>query len=270
MSHLFMNSLHAAMFTPRGARIAARLDMSKIDLLKAHASIGDCGQGSLDYEIIDGVAVIDIHGALTSASIPMWFFYGDITYEAVIEAVESAVLDSSVHAILLRFNSPGGTVTGCAQAASALSRLSESKNIVAHCKMADSAAYWLASAVNEIHVDPTGEVGSIGVICMHWDYSAQLEEMGIVVTPLTAGKHKSDANPYQPLTAQAKKRLEAEMEYLRGQFVSGVAVNRLLDIEDVRETEALTYIGQLGVDAGLADHVGFADELLEHLIELHP
>jgi signal peptide peptidase SppA len=270
MSHFFLNERHAEMFTPRALRIASHPSAARMDAAKLHATAGECGDGMLEYDIRGGVAVIDINGSIVTAKIPLWFFYGDVTYESIVDAVEAAVEDKDVHAVLLRFNSPGGTVTGCAEAAAKLNRLANDggKPVVAHCQMADSAAYWLASTANEIFVDPTGEVGSIGVICVHWDYSKLFEKAGVAATPIFAGDHKADGHPYAPLDKDAKARIQAEMDYLRDIFVTTVADHRALQTDSVRETQALTYIGQLGVDAGLADDVGYADDVLQTLIDL--
>jgi signal peptide peptidase SppA len=220
------------------------------------------GLASLDFDVVDGTAIISVNGALASAQIPYWYAMADLTYENLIAAVSEAANDGEVERILLRMNSPGGTVTGCAEAAALLDKLAEQVPIWAHCQMADSAAYWLASAANRIIVDPTGEAGSIGTIMTHTDMSKMLAEWGIDVTHIFSGDKKADGSPYEPLSKDALARFQAEVDYLRGIFVDSVSGYRQMDSKALMDTQADTYIGQMAVDAGLADETGFFNDVL--------
>lgn len=261
MTYFLMNMAHAEMYLPR---MRAAFKEASVDKADAFWSWDIDGESALEYKVENGVAVVDVKGAIASAQIPLWFFYADLTYENIVETVKDAVNDPDVTSVILRISSPGGTVLGCAEAAAQIDALSQGeKPVVAFAHMADSAAYWLAAATNAIYVDPTGEVGSIGVITWHYDYSKFYEDIGIAVTPLKAGRHKDDGHPFAPLTDQARARIEAEIEYLRDRFAENVSVFRGMKFDDVKKTEAITYIGQLGVDAGLADEVMYFKDLLE-------
>lgn len=223
------------------------------------------GTAPLPYVRQDGIAIFEVAGALASSQIPGWFWYANLTYENLTAGLEAAANDAAVEAILLKFSSPGGTVMGCAEAASLIDAMAEKKPIWSHCQVACSAAYWLASATNRIAVDPTGDVGSIGVIHSHSDYSKMLEQLGIKVTMLFAGDHKADGNPYEPLGKEAKQRFLEELEHLRGEFVDAVASYRGVDAATVRATEAKTFIGENAVREGLADETAFSTVLLAKL-----
>jgi capsid assembly protease len=226
------------------------------------------GTAPRSYRVAGGTAIIPVRGALISAEIPYWFYFGDTSYEAMAATVEHAVANSEVERVLLQINSPGGTVTGCAAAASRIDVASSGdKPVWAQCSMADSAAYWIASATNRIIVDPTGEVGSIGVITTHVDMSKMLEEWGIKVTHIFSGSHKADGSPYAPLSDSAKDSIQADIDQLRTLFVDGVAAYRRMDAGAVRKTEALTFIGATAVSEGLADETGFLNEVLQTMAE---
>lgn len=267
MSFSFLNEARRDLFVPRGHVLSALENTDALSGAQAMSGwldwIDEMGHAALDYTIINRVAVIRINGALCSAQIPFWFFYGDVTYENITETLKHAAGNADVDSIVLRFNSPGGTVVGCAEAAQIIDKISGmGKPVLAHAQMADSAAYWLASATNRIYVDPTGEVGSIGVICMHADYSEFYAKIGVKVTPLFKGKHKADGHSYGPLTEQAQARFDGELSYMRDLFAGAVAEYRGMDVNAVRGTEAMTYTGALGVAAGLADEVCFFEDLL--------
>ena len=220
------------------------------------------GNAPLVYETTNGVALIPVRGTLASVQLPDWSAYGDITYEQLIATIEKAIDDPAVEQLMLSIMSPGGTVTGCAAAAARLDKLADQKPLWAHCSMADSAAYWLASAANRIIVDPTGEVGSIGVIMTHVDVTKLLADWGYKVTHIHSGAHKADGSPYMPLSDSAKARLQADLDYLRGEFVASVASYRDMDRQALMDTEALTYKGRIAVENGLADETGFLADVL--------
>ena len=70
--------------------------------------------------------------------------------------------------------------------------------------LAASAAYWLATAADELVVTPSAEIGSIGVFAAHRDFSVALHNAGLKTTLISAGKYKVEANPFEPLSAEAR------------------------------------------------------------------
>lgn len=261
MENLFYNPSHIGM-------IYARM-MDEMNAVRMGAKAGAMAQVSevygsqaMEYQVINGTAVIVVRGALMSTMISPYRYYGSVQYEDLVETITQAVERSDVQRVLLRFYSPGGTVTGCAEAAARIDKLSDIKPIWSHCSMADSGAYWLAAATNRIIVEPTGEVGSVGVIMTHFDMSKMMEDFGVKATHLFSGVHKADGTPYQPLSDEARARFEGDMDMLRGQFVDSVAAFRGVDAEVIMKTEAMTYKGKDAVAAGLADDVGFFGDIL--------
>lgn len=115
---------------------------------------------------------------------------------------------------------------------------------------------------NRLIVSETGGVGSIGVIALHIDQSVKDANEGYRYTAVTAGTHKNDFSPHQPLTDEAKAELQAEVDRLYGLFVDHVASMRTLSSDDVRSTEAGLYFGANAIAAGLADAVGTFESAL--------
>jgi ClpP class serine protease len=132
--------------------------------------------------------------------------------------------------------------------------------------MAASAAYGIASAANEIVVSPTSIVGSIGVVLTHLDRSGELEQKGVRATLIYAGKHKVDGNPFGPLSDTVQADLQTEVMKFYDQFVGLVARGRTgITKQAIRATQARTFIGQDGIDQGLADRVASLDDVLSNL-----
>jgi signal peptide peptidase SppA len=205
------------------------------------------------YDVAEGVAIINVTGMLCSD--PCWWDetgYDELRYE-----LAYAEQDPSVKSVLLRVNSPGGEVDGMFETADFIAKMT--KTVWAVCDpIAYSAAYCLASQAERIYVLPvSGGVGSIGVYCLHFDYSEYLKNEGIKPTFITAGEGKVDGNPYEPLSEKALADLQEEIDRFYGEFVARVARGRNLGESAIVKLGARCYDGsQRALGAGLADQVG--------------
>ena len=130
--------------------------------------------------------------------------------------------------------------------------------------LAASAAYWLASAADEMVVTPSGSVGSIGIVAMHEDVSKALEAEGVKVSIVSAGKYKTEGNPYQPLSVEGRAYLQSQVDQFGGMFVDGVARGRKVSSSQVRNGfgEGRMVLAAGAVRAGMADRVATFDETL--------
>lgn len=219
------------------------------------------------YRVLDnGVAVIDVFGILahrTALQADSSYIQG---YDGLARQLAGALADSTVGAILLNIDSPGGEVAGAFQLADQIRAARGTKPIAAVAgDMAASAAYLIASAADSVSVAPTGMAGSIGVVTSHVDMSRALDAAGLTVTYIYAGAHKVDGNPLQPLPAEVAADIQAEIDHYYGLFVDAVAAYRGLDPAAVRGTEARTYIGAHAIAAYLADRVETPDQAIARL-----
>lgn len=206
------------------------------------------------YDVQDGIAIIDISGPL-SASESWW----KCSYPGVVREVTQAVEDSEVQGIILRVNSPGGETDRAFESAALIEEAAKQKPTWCVADVnAYSAGYLLACAADRIYAAPiSGGVGSIGVYCLHLDYSGMLEQAGIDVTEISAGKGKTDGSPWKPLSAAALKDIKANVDRLYGEFVAYVARRRNMTEESIRNTGAALKQGAASaIEAGLADRAG--------------
>jgi ClpP class serine protease len=118
-----------------------------------------------------------------------------------------------------------------------------------------SAAYALASAATRVVVTPSGEVGSIGALITHFDYSKMMDERGIKVSLIHSGTHKVDGNPYEKLSREDVAAFQKSVDEKRKEFVDLVALNRSLQTQDVYDTEAATYSADEALALGLVDAI---------------
>src|SRR5690606_12609791 len=111
-----------------------------------------------------------------------------------------------VGTIVLDVDSPGGGVYGVAEFAEEIYKARGQKRIVAVANsMAASAAYWIATAADELVVTPGGEVGSIGVYMLHEDWSGAYEKAGIKPTVIKFGENKAEGIDVEPLSESAQE-----------------------------------------------------------------
>jgi len=238
--------------------------------LEGHPPAQALGDGAVmvqefkPYDLVEGVALIPISGALMHEDTWWW---DETTYSSIAGKIGAAVVDSDVLGIALHINSPGGVVSGCFDLADAVYGLRGEKPIWAIVdEAAYSAAYALASSAERIIVPRTGGVGSVGVICMHVDITKMLEEFGVKVTTVQYGAYKSEGYPTTPLTDDARGRMQADVDVLGEMFVEMVARNRGIDASAVRKTEAGCFLGEAGVGIGFADAVMPVDQALMEFI----
>ena len=214
------------------------------------------------YIVKQGVLQIPVKGVLLH-NFPFQVGSYATGYYYIQKALERGLADPEVKGIALVCDSPGGHVAGCFELVDRIYDARKYKPIAAFAhEHAYSAAYAIASGAKKITMSRTGGVGSIGVVTMHMDFSKMLDQEGIKVTFIFAGKHKVDGNAYEPLSDAAKERIQARIDETYGVFTSSVARNRGIEESAVRKTEALTFGAGEAMDRKLADAVGPLDEAM--------
>lgn len=220
------------------------------------------------YRVANGVAIITITGSLVNRGAWIGASSGLTSYEGISHQIKTAAADPAVHSVIIDLHSPGGEAVGAFETAALVRDLAGKKPTVAVVNgMAASAAYAIASGAREIVTTETGVSGSIGVVLLHADFSRQLDREGITPTLIHAGAHKVDGNPFEPLSADVREDLQAEVNAFYDAFLTTVAKGRSgrLSKAAARKTEARTFIGSAAVDAGVADRVGSFESVLAEL-----
>ena len=215
-----------------------------------------------------GVAVITVEGSLVNRGAWVGADSGLTSYEGIGALIADAEADPAVHSIVLDLDCYGGEVPGLPALAERISACAKPTVAVAN-DHAFSAAYWLAAAAGRIVVSPTGGVGSIGVVMLHVDRSAQAEAQGVKPTYIFAGSHKVDGHPFEPLRDEVRADWQAEIDSTYQMFTD--AIGRLrgaaLSADAARGTEARMFFGEAALAAGLADEIGTLDQVIARLNE---
>jgi len=216
------------------------------------------------YVVKDGTLQIPVKGVLLHDF--GWQLGSWATgYDYILRAFKRGMEDGNVDRIAFVVHSPGGMVAGCFETLEKMLAAKAEGNKPVEAFVAEagySAAYATMMAADKITVTKTGGVGSIGVVTMHLDQSKMLEEWGLKITFIFAGKHKVDGNSYEPLPDDVRARIQSRIDDLYQIFVSAVADGRGMDEKAVRATEAQCFTSSEAISNGLADNVGWLDDAL--------
>lgn len=201
------------------------------------------------------VAVIRLQGTIATGG------RGNQLNDAVLAPIiEKAFRRGKPKAIALSINSPGGSPVQSSLIAARIRRLADEKDIPVYAFVEDVAAsggYWLASAGDEIWVDQSSIVGSIGVISASFGFHDLIERYGVERRVYTSGKSKSTLDPFRPEKTEDVDRLKDLLAQIHETFIDQVKSRRGDKLAD--DPELFTgafWVGQKGIDLGLADGIG--------------
>lgn len=215
------------------------------------------------------IAVIPVHGMLEARASILDEYFGVTSLEAIRAAFRDAMGDPNVKAIVLDIDSPGGSVAGVTELANEIrAARGQGKAIVAHANtLAASAAYWIGSQAEELVVSPSGSVGSVGVVAVHQDFSRALDAEGITTTLIHSGEFKTEANPFEPLSDEAKAHLQERSDTHYQQFLADVAKGRGTTVENVRSTygKGRLVLARQALASGVVDRIEPFDATLARM-----
>lgn len=211
------------------------------------------------------VAVIPVYGVLCYRSSLISDYSGGASVQGLTKQFRAAVSDDNVKAIVFDVDSPGGDVDGIQEFADEIFNARGQKKIAAVANTtAASAAYWIASAADELVVTPSGMVGSIGVYTTHNDCSEMDKMMGLKVTYISAGKYKTEGNQDEPLSQEAQAAIQSVVDSYYDAFTGAVARNRGVSVTDVKNGfgQARCVVAKDAVRLNMADKIATLDQTL--------
>ncbi|MEN9202865.1 MAG: signal peptide peptidase SppA [Thermostichus sp. DG_1_6_bins_120] len=206
-----------------------------------------------------------------------------------LEQLRDAVEDSSVKAVLLRINSPGGTVGSSQELYRAITALhAVDKPVIAILEdVAASGGYYVASAADKIYANPGTLTGSIGVIISGLSFGELLERYGVEPQTFKTGEFKDILSPFRSPTPQERQLLQELVDSTLDQFIQDVARGRqhlpeagaeeILDAQMIARRQSLDearvrqladgriFTGAQALEVGLVDALGGYSEAVEDL-----
>jgi signal peptide peptidase SppA len=183
------------------------------------------------------VAVIPLCGVIDQKIGSMADISGGTSVDGFMKQFRQCLNDPGVAGIVIDADTPGGNVSGVPEAAAEILAARGAKPIVAVADpMIASAGYYLCCAADEVVCMPSGEVGSIGVLAVHDDFSAQNEMVGYKPTYISFGTYKTELNPDTPLSPDALAYQQQQIDAIGNDFVRFVARARNLPVDTVRSS----------------------------------
>ncbi|MDD5657873.1 MAG: S49 family peptidase [Elusimicrobia bacterium] len=205
------------------ARIEQTLAHSPLEALRPP----DGWRPASPLSIVEGVAVVDIAGPLVKGLSAFHYAFDSSATELVTDAVRAAAGSAQAKAILLRVDSPGGSVDGLAELVDAVWEARRQKTVWAQVAgLAASAAYWVASQAQRIFAGRLDEVGSIGVRMLTYDFSRFFANMGVEAVAIDTGPYKSAGAFGTAITAAQRADWQKTVDAIGAEFLAGIRRGR--------------------------------------------
>lgn len=218
----------------------------------------------------DRVAVINISGPIVDGvSVEQTLLGGTqaATSGQLMKEIRDAATDSSVKALVLHINSPGGSVTAAEEVGRELERFKETTKKPIVTSMGDqaaSAAYWLASYSDVIYANSSTLTGSIGVYMPYMNVEDLYKKIGVYTGKIKSGPHKDILSPDREMTVEEREILQGIVNQLYDEFIAVVANGRKMDTAAVRAlADGRVYTGKQAQQLGLVDEIGNYYDALE-------
>ncbi|MDH4202222.1 MAG: signal peptide peptidase SppA [Phycisphaerae bacterium] len=221
----------------------------------------------------DKIVVIDVDGVLINKPQDSWMRQGDNPVSTLLEKLDKAAGDDDVKAVVLRINSPGGSVAASDMMHHSLAEFKQKKKVpVVACMMdvAASGGYYLACGADGMMAQPSTVTGSIGTIMQTFSVAGTMEKIGIEAVAVKSGKMKDIASPLHDMTDEEKQILQEIIDRFYEQFLTVVdngrpklEMNKLQPLADGR-----VFIADQAKELGLIDRIGYADDAVQWAKEM--
>jgi len=218
------------------------------------------GEGHTALVKIDGLIVAD----------------AEASADRIVGALRKAFEDERTEGIILRINSPGGSPVQASYINDEVRRLKEEyreehdEEMPVYAVAVDlcaSGGYYVAVAADEIYVNESSLIGSIGVRLDSFGFDEVLEELDIERRLMTAGENKGILDPFSPMSEEDRDFIQGVLDQLHQQFIAAVKAGRGERLNGGDELfSGLFWSGERGVELGLADGFGSASYVAREVI----
>ena len=215
------------------------------------------------------ISVIKLDGVINDSAGSS--FLRDLTSSSsVLDLIVKATKDQNVKAIVIRINSPGGTVAASQELYKAVINARKKKPIVITMgDIAASGGYYISSAADAIFANPGTLTGSIGVITSYLNFYDLLNKIGVKGVVIKSGSYKDIGNPTRPMTPEERKILQSLLDDTYDQFLSDVSRGRNIQKKTVAQiAQGLIYTGRQAKKIGLVDYLGDYNQAVKHAQKL--
>ncbi len=213
------------------------------------------------------IALIEVEGMLSNTATGGFLQPRENKVSLFVQQLHKAEQDPDVRAVVLRVNSPGGTVTAADTMYEELMRFKKrsGKPVVASTQeLAASGAYYVCCGADQIVAHPTSIVGSIGVIFEAFNFRGTLQKLGIISDPVKSGPLKDMGSPFRMRTAEESQVMQGMVDEYFHRFVGVVSERRhITDPDELKLiTDGRVFTGRRAVELHLADSNGILEDAI--------
>ncbi len=218
------------------------------------------------------ILLLDISGVLSDEAVTPVLTLGSPPPRVpllvrVREELKKAQDDSKVRALVVRINSPGGTVTASDIVYRELELFRQRARIPVVAALMDVAAsggYYVALGADTIVAHPTTVTGSIGTIMVNVNAEGLMQKIGVAATTIKSGEHKDMGSPFRSLTDEERKIFQSVIDDLHRQFVAKVVERRRLAADAARRlADGRVFTAEQALAHGLIDRLGYMPDVLD-------
>ena len=235
---------------------------SQIDSLEEVVVEGGSGNGKM--------LLIDIDGPISNRPKKTLVGFQSETgmVDRIREILKKAENDKKIKGILLRINSPGGTVTSSDIIYHEIKSFKERYNVKVYVSVVDVAAsggYYIAMAGDSIMAHPTSLVGSIGVLALKINLEGLMGKVGVEWEVVKSSKKKDFMSPFRPLTKEERTLFQETIDSYYNRFVDVVVLNRSrLDARAVKIlADGRVYNARQALEKHLVDSIGYLEDIVK-------
>ena len=222
----------------------------------------------------DKLLLIDINGPVTNDPllIPNVGIIPGMTAR-VRQELELACNDNNIRGILLRIDSPGGTITDSDVIYHSIMEFKKAKKVKVVAAMEDiaaSGAFYVAMAADEIYAHPTTVTGSIGVVMEHMDVADLMNKLGVTDDPVVSGKYKDIGSQFRKMTPDERALLQSVVNAQYEKFIKVVQDGRpKMTVQQIRAiADGRIMTADEAKERGLIDGIGYLDDAYKRLSQL--
>ena len=234
------------------------------------------GPGALEEYKVSGtgkdkVLLIDLSGVISSDNKDSFYTYPGMV-ATMKEELERAAKDERIKAVVIRINTPGGTVTASDILYHELKAFKTARKVPIVASIMDigtSGGYYIAAAADTVMAHPSSVTGSIGVIMLTVNARGLLEKVGVEANAVTSGPRKDMGSPFRPMLPEERAIFQGVIDSFYGRFLHVVQEGRPnLPAEHIRKlADGRIYSGEQAKAAGLIDEIGYLDDAIQAAVD---
>lgn len=215
------------------------------------------------------IAVVPIYGLITVTN--QGSIFGSMSSDRIVHRLKSLSEQEDVKAVVLRINSPGGSIGAVQEIYDEVQRLKRmhKKVVVSMGDVAASGGYYVAASADKIFADPGTLTGSIGVIFEVGNVQELFKKIGVRIEAVKSAEHKDLASPFRTMTEKERQLIQSMINDAYDQFVNAIVQGRKMEKEKVLAlADGRIFTGTQAKNAGLIDEFGNLEAAISKATEL--